>query len=55
MAASGYVLLRPAKVVDEKPAFFLYNKYRRISELMERSSILALWIWRKFLIGFREK
>jgi len=24
-------------------------------ELKERSSILALWIWKKLLIGFREK
>jgi len=28
---------------------------RRSSELKERSYILALWIWKKLLIGFREK
>jgi len=28
---------------------------KRILELNERSSILALWIWEKLLIAFQEK
>jgi len=36
-------------------AILLYDRYMRIIELTERSSTLALWIWRKLLIGFREK
>jgi len=28
---------------------------REVSNLKKRSSILPLWIWKKLLIGFREK
>jgi len=35
--------------------FTVKQKKRRSLELKERSSTLALWIWKKLLIGFREK
>jgi len=36
-------------------ATLLLDRCRRILELKERSSALALCIWKKLLIGFREK
>jgi len=36
-------------------AIFTVDRCRRILELKERSSTLALWILKKVLIGFREK
>jgi len=36
-------------------AIFVVDRCRRSLEPNERSSILALWIWKKLLIGFREK
>ena len=36
-------------------AIFTVRQMQEILELKERSSTLALWIWKKLLIGFREK
>ena len=36
-------------------AIFIVRQMQKSLELKERSSILALWIWKKLLIGFREK
>jgi len=34
---------------------FIVRQMQRSLELKERNSILALWIWKKLSIGFREK
>jgi len=36
-------------------AIFIVRQIRRSSELNERSSVLSVWIWKKLLMGFREK
>jgi len=36
-------------------AIFIVKQMRRSLELKKRSSSLALWIWKKLLIEFREK
>jgi len=36
-------------------SFLLLDRRRRSLELKERSSILALWTWKKLLIGLQKK
>ena len=36
-------------------AIFIVRQMQEKFRAKERRSILALWIWKKFLIGFREK
>jgi len=43
------------KGIGTTDAIFILDRCRRSLELKVRSSILGLWIWKKLLIGFREK
>ena len=42
-------------ILGTTDAIFIVRQMQGSLELKERSSILALWIWKKLLIEFREK